>query len=41
MGERKHPNIVSIALANKTARIAWAMVAKDEEFNMSLAAARG
>jgi transposase len=40
MCERKHTNIVSIALANKTARIAWAMVTKDEEFNMSLAAAR-
>lgn len=39
MSERKHFNIVAIALANKTARIAWAMVARDEEFDITQAAA--
>jgi transposase len=28
MSARKHPNVVSVALANKTARVAWAMVVK-------------
>jgi len=36
---RKHPNVVAIALANKTARIAWALIAKDQEFDPALAAA--
>lgn len=36
---RKHANVVAIALANKTARIAWALIAKDQDFNPALAAA--
>jgi len=36
---RKHPNVVAIALANKTARIAWALIAKDQDFDPALAAA--
>ena len=36
---RKHPNVVAIALANKNARIAWAIIAKNQEFNPTLAAA--
>jgi len=36
---RKHANVVAIALANKNARIAWALIAKDQEFNPALAAA--
>lgn len=39
MLERKHINVVAIALANKTARIAWALIAKEQEFDPALAAA--
>jgi len=39
MLKRKHYNVVAIALANKTARIAWALIAKNREFSPSLAAA--
>jgi len=39
MSKRKHTNLVAVALANKTARIAWAMIAKDQEFDPTLAAA--
>lgn len=35
----KHPNVVIVALANKTARMAWALASKQEEFNPSLAGA--
>lgn len=31
--ERKHPNVVAIALANKIARIAWAIMTKGENYN--------
>jgi transposase len=34
----KHVNIVSVALANKIARIAWAMVAGDTEYQPNLVA---
>ena len=39
MLERKHINVVAIALANKTARIAWALIAKERDFDPALAAA--
>lgn len=39
MLKRKHINVVCIALANKTARIAWALIANDQEFDPALAAA--
>jgi transposase len=29
---RCHPNIVAVALANKTARIIWALLAHDREY---------
>ena len=35
----KHANITIIALANKIARISWALVAKNEDYDASLAAA--
>ncbi len=35
---RKHANIVTVALANKTARIAWAIVHNDMNYNPMLAA---
>jgi transposase len=37
---RKHPNVVTVALANKTARIAWAVVQNEQHYDPSLAAAR-
>ena len=36
---RKHHNIAVVALANKTARMAWALVYKNVDYNESLAAA--
>lgn len=35
--ERKHPNVVSVVLANKTARIAWAIVHNDTGYDPMLA----
>jgi len=32
MRERRHPNIAAVALANKNARIVWAMLANDEVY---------
>jgi transposase len=34
---RRHPNIAAVALANKTARIAWAMIAKRTDYQPQLA----
>ena len=39
LAQRKHPNVVSVALANKTARLAWALVHNDTDYNISLATA--
>lgn len=39
MGKRKHHNIVAIALANKTARVAWAVISKNTDYSSQLAAA--
>jgi len=36
---RRHPNVAATALANKTARIAWAMLRHDTDNNPELAAA--
>lgn len=36
---RKHANVSTVALANKTARMAWALVRHDREFDPRLAAA--
>lgn len=35
---RKHANVVVVALANKTARIAWALVHKNQSYDSHLAA---
>jgi len=40
LSKRKHRNIVSCALANKTARAAWALVHHQQDYNPSLIAAR-
>ena len=34
--ERRHPNIAAVALANKNARIAWALLSRGEAYNPSL-----
>lgn len=31
--ERRHPNIVAVALANKNARIVWSVLARNEEYD--------
>lgn len=36
--QRKHPNVVAVALANKTARIAWAMARRGDDYDPALAA---
>jgi transposase len=36
---RRHPNVAAVALANKTARIAWSMLRHDTDYNPELAAA--
>ena len=35
---RTHPNIAIVALANKLARMAWAVLAKDEPYGPSILA---
>jgi len=32
--ERRNPNIAAVALANKNARIAWALLANDRNFDL-------
>jgi transposase len=39
LASRKHQNVAVVALANKTARIAWALIYKNVDYNESLAAA--
>ena len=34
----RHPNIAAVALANKTARIAWAMITRESDYQPQLAA---
>lgn len=34
----RHPNIAAVAMANKTARIAWAMIRKGSDYQPELAA---
>lgn len=38
LSEKKHPNVAIVALANKLARISWALVANDVEYKEILAA---
>jgi hypothetical protein len=37
---RKHVNVVTVALANKTARVAWAIVHNDTAYDQNLVAGR-
>ncbi len=39
LGERRHNNVVAIALANKTARMAWALLRHEREYDESWSAA--
>src|SRR5699024_6354055 len=38
LGQRKHPNVVRVALANKTARIAWVLARHEVDYDPALAA---
>jgi len=37
IAKRKHPNIATVALANKTARMAWAMLHNETDYDPRLA----
>jgi transposase len=37
---QRHPNVAAVALANKTARIAWAMMKYGTDYQPHLALAR-
>jgi transposase len=37
IAKRRHPNVAAVALANKTARMAWAMLQNDTDYDASLA----
>ncbi len=39
IASRRHPNVAAVALANKTARMAWAMLRHDTDYHPELAAA--
>ena len=34
--ERRHPNVAAVALANKNARIVWAMLSRDKSYEPAL-----
>ena len=38
--ERRHPNVAAVALANKNARIVWAMLSSDTVYDASLSVRR-
>ena len=37
LAARSHPNVAAVALANKTARMAWAMLRNDTDYRPELA----
>ena len=39
LGARRHINVVAVALANKTVRMAWAMMTKEVDYDPAMAAA--
>lgn len=39
LGTRRHINVVAVALANKTVRMAWAMMTKEVDYDPAMAAA--
>jgi len=36
IAKRRHPNVAAVALANKTARMAWAMLRNDTDYDPGL-----
>ena len=38
LAERSHPNVAAVALANKTVRMAWAMMKYDADYDPEFAA---
>ena len=36
LAARRHPNVAAVALANKTVRIAWAMLTNDTDYHPDL-----
>ena len=41
LAKRRHPNVAAVALANKTARMAWAMIRKDEDYDPKFGLGKG
>lgn len=39
LSQRAHPNVARVALANKTARLAWALLRHHRDYQPALAAA--
>ena len=37
IAERRHPNVAAVALANKTVRMAWAMMQSDADYDADFA----
>jgi transposase len=37
IAKRRHPNVAAVALANKTVRMAWAMLQNDTDYDPALA----
>ena len=35
--ERRHTNVAAVALANKTVRMAWAMITKEQDYDPNFA----
>jgi hypothetical protein len=33
IAQRRHPNVAAVALANKTVRMAWAMIRKEKDYD--------
>ena len=39
IAQRRHPNVAAVALANKTARMAWAMMRNESDYDPKFATA--
>ena len=37
IAQRRHPNVAAVALANKTARMAWAMLRNETDYDPDFA----